>query len=56
LKLRTFENFAAVNVGLITEEEDEDSGEITVSFTATCTYGTNPAFLDETEETTEEAE
>ena len=56
LKLRTFENFAAVDVTTITEEEDEETGEITVAFSATCTYGVNPELLVETEEAAEAAE
>ncbi len=55
LNLRSFENFAAVDVGSISEAEDDETGEIKVSFSAVCTYGVNPALLVE-EEATEEVE
>ncbi len=54
LKLRTFDNFSDVRVDSILEEEDAQSGAVTVSFTAICTYGTNPALL--VEEVAEDAE
>ena len=56
LKLRSFENFAAVDVASLEEIEDTESGAIVVLFTANCTYGMNPAFMVEetAEESTEE--
>ena len=55
LKLRTFDNFENVEINAISESEDEESGETTVTFSVTCIYGVNPALLVE-EEATEEVE
>lgn len=52
LKLRSFENFAAVNVGALAETTNMETGASVVSFSAVCTYGVNPTLL--VEETTEE--
>lgn len=57
VNLRTFENFSDVQVSSISEEENEESGATVVSFTAVCTYGTNPALIEQNDvadETVEE--
>lgn len=56
LKLRTFDNFADVRVDSILEEEDSQTGEVAVSFTALCTYGVNPALIEEVAEDAEATE
>lgn len=54
VNLRTFKNFSSVYVDGITETKDEESGIVTVSFGATCTYGDNPMYaVEETEEAAE---
>ena len=53
VQLRSFENFADVTVGGISEVSDEESGTSFVTFSVSCTYGLNPALIED--ETAEEA-
>lgn len=56
INLRSFDCFSDVVVTTITEVTDEDTGTSHVEVTADCTYGTNPALLEETDDNADSAD